>query len=112
LLHENFVDLCNVSVLVYLAIGYYGLEKNGSHQLLVYVNDVNLLGGNMNTTKKSTGTLLDFSLEVNAEKIEYMFMSRHQIAGQNRNIKIRLVKFFYNVVKLKYLQRQYEINEI
>jgi hypothetical protein len=48
---------------------------------------VNLLGGNENIIKKSTEVLLDASkevgLQVNAEKPEYMFMSRHQITGQN-----------------------------
>lgn len=43
---------------VYLAIGYYGLEEGGSHQLLVFVNYVNLLDENVNIIKKNTGTLI------------------------------------------------------
>jgi hypothetical protein len=31
---------------------------------------------------------MDGGLEVNAEKAEYMLLSRHQNAGQNHNIKI------------------------
>jgi hypothetical protein len=35
-----------------------GLKLNGTHQLLVYVDDVNLLGDNIDTIKK-TQTLID-----------------------------------------------------
>jgi hypothetical protein len=48
------------------------LESNGTHQLLVYANDIKLLGENINIIKKITETLTDASkkvgLEVNAEK--------------------------------------------
>jgi hypothetical protein len=68
-----------------------GLQLSGTHQLLVYADDVNLLGDNVDTIKKNK-KLIDTSkevcLEVNAEKIKYMLLSRHQKAGQNQNIKI------------------------
>jgi hypothetical protein len=52
-----------------------GLKLIGTFQPLVNADDVNLLGRNIDTTKKNTGTLLDASkdtsLEVNAGKIKY-----------------------------------------
>jgi hypothetical protein len=36
-----------------------GLKLNGTHQLLVYADDVNLLGDNIDTMKKTAETLID-----------------------------------------------------
>jgi hypothetical protein len=67
------------------------LKLNGTHQLLIYADDVNLLGDNTDTIKKHR-TLIDASnkvcLEANAEKTKYVLLFRQQNAGQNYDIRI------------------------
>jgi hypothetical protein len=67
---------------------------------MVYADDVNLLGNNIDTTKKHTGTIIEankkVSLEVNAEKFKYVLLSRHQKAGKHHNIK-KVNRSFENV---------------
>jgi hypothetical protein len=46
-----------------------GLKLSGTHQLLVYADDVNLLGDNTDTIKKNTETLIDAGKEVGLEVI-------------------------------------------
>jgi hypothetical protein len=83
-----------------------GLELNGTHQLLVYVDDDNLLGYSIKTTEENIEPLLeasrDIGLETNAEKTKYMIMSRYPNSGQNQNIRTAN-EAFKNVAKFKYL---------
>jgi hypothetical protein len=55
-----------------------GLKLNGTHQLLVYADDVNTLGGSIHSIKKNAEDLVaaskEIGLEVNAEKTKYMAM--------------------------------------
>jgi hypothetical protein len=56
-----------------------GIKLNGTHHLLVYTYAINILSGNIYTIKKNTEALAvssnETGLEVNAEKMRYMFMS-------------------------------------
>jgi hypothetical protein len=83
-----------------------GLELNGTLQLVVYDDDINLLGDSINTIEESIETHLEASrnigLEINAEKTKYMNMSRHPNSGQNQNIRIAN-ESFENMAKFKYL---------
>jgi hypothetical protein len=69
-----------------------GLKLNGTHQLLAYADDLNLLSDYIDTIKKNTETLIDASkevgLEINVEKTKYMLLSLRQNVGQNQDIKI------------------------
>jgi hypothetical protein len=62
-----------------------GLKLNGTYQLLVYTDNVNLLGDNIYTIKKNTLTSIDagkkVGLEVKTQKTQYMLLSRHQNTG-------------------------------
>jgi hypothetical protein len=75
-----------------------GLKLNGTHQILV--DNVSLLGDNIDTVKKNMETLIDAGkevcLEMNVEKPKYMLLSCHRNAGQSRDIKIAN-KSFENV---------------
>jgi hypothetical protein len=62
-------------------------DFNGTHELLAYADDVNLLGDNIDIIKKNTETLTDDSnetgLEINVQKTKQMLLSHYQNAGQN-----------------------------
>jgi hypothetical protein len=75
---------------------------------VVYADDVNLLGDNIDTTTKNTKIKIDarkeVGLEVNTETTKYMLLSHHQNAGQNHDIKILVAnRSFEKVAQLKYL---------
>jgi len=44
-----------------------GLKLNGTHQLLAYVDDVNILGGSVNTLKKNAEALVAATKEIGLE---------------------------------------------
>jgi hypothetical protein len=57
-----------------------GLKLNGTHQLLAYADDANILGGSVHTVKKNAEALVaatkETGLEVNAHKTKCITVSR------------------------------------
>jgi hypothetical protein len=82
------------------------LKLNRTNQLLVYTDDVNLLGDNIDIMKKNKEILIDtckeVGLKVNGETTKYKLLSRHQNAGQNHDKKIAN-RCFENVAPFKHL---------
>jgi hypothetical protein len=88
-----------------------GFILNVTHQLLVCVHDVNILGVNVHTVKEKTESLKVASkengIELNSDKIKYMVMSRDQNARRSHNIKtfncsferVELFKYFETSLK-------------
>ena len=69
-----------------------GLKLYGTHQLLAYADDVNILGGSVHNIKKNAEALVaatkEIGLEVNAHKTKYMTVSRDQNAGHIHSMKM------------------------
>jgi len=88
-----------------------GLKLNGTHQLLAYADDVNILAGSTYTLKENAEALVaatrETGLEVSADKTKYMVMSRDQYAGRIQSVRIdnstfeRMEEFKYLVTTLK-----------
>jgi sorting nexin-29 len=78
----------------------------GTHQLLAYADEINILGGSIHTLKENTEVLVaatrETGLEVSADKTKYMVMSRDQNAGRNHSVRIDN-STFERVEEIKYL---------
>jgi hypothetical protein len=83
---QVFFRICHLE----FRVNQEGLKLNGSHQILVYADDVNIEGGSVHTLRKNAEDFVVASkengLEVNSDKTKYMVMSREQNAGQSHNI--------------------------
>ena len=83
-----------------------GLKLSGTHQLLAYADDVNILGGSIHTLKENAEALVaatrETGLEVNADKTKYMVMSEDQNAGRIHSVRIDN-STFERVEEFKYL---------
>ena len=79
---------------------------NGKYQLLVYADNVNMLGENLQVIRENIEIFIkaskDICLETNSENTKYMIISRHENVIQNLIIVIKNLSF-ENVEKLKYL---------
>jgi sorting nexin-29 len=81
------------------------LKLDGTHQLLAYADEVNILGGSALTVKENAKSLVvatkEIGPEVNAIKSKYMIMSRDQKTGRSHRMRIdnssieRLEEFKY-----------------
>jgi hypothetical protein len=82
-----------------------GPELNGTHQLLAYGDDVNIVRENkdINKNMESLDARKEVGLEVNPEKTKYMLISRSQKRGQKHSIKT-LNWSFEDVAKFKYFR--------
>ena len=85
----------------------------GRRQLLIYADDVNILGGTIHTVNKNTEASVLSSnvigLAVNAGETKYKVMSCGKQAGQNHNIvgnksfeSVEQVKYLWTTIKIKF----------
>jgi hypothetical protein len=69
-----------------------GFKLNGTHQVLAYADDVNILGGSVHTVKGNAEALVvatkEIGLEVNADKTKYIVMFWDRNAGRGHSVKI------------------------
>jgi len=84
-----------------------GLELHGTHQLLAYVDAVNILGGSMLTLNENAEALVaatkENGLEISTDKTKHMVMSREQNAGRKHSVRINN-STFERVEEFKYLR--------
>jgi hypothetical protein len=68
-----------------------GLKLNGTHQILAYADDGNILGGSIHSIKENAEALVVSSkengLEVNTDKTKHMVTSKDQNAGRSHSMK-------------------------
>ena len=83
-----------------------GLKLNGTHLLLAYADDVNILGGSIHTLKENAEAIVaatrEIGMEVSAGKTKHMVMSRDQNAGRIHSVGIDN-STFERVEEFKYL---------
>ena len=102
MLYHLYFQLCFRGV----QVNQNGLKLNGIHQLLVYADYVNMMGGHVYNIKENAQALVvaskETGLEVNADKTKYMVMSRDQNAGRSHSMNTDNSSF-ERVEEFKYL---------
>ena len=87
-------------------VNQYGLILNGTYQLLVHADDVNILYGSVQTIENNKEALVvaskEIVLEVNADRTKFIVMPRGQNAGRSQDIKTDNSSF-EKVEEFKYL---------
>ena len=82
------------------------MKLNGTRQLLVYTDGVNIMDRNVQTIKKIPEALLigskEIGLDINADETKHMVMTVGQNAGRSHSIKNDNTSF-ERMEKLKYL---------
>jgi hypothetical protein len=82
-----------------------GLKLNGTHQLLAYADDVNILGGSVHTVKENSEALVvatkEIGLEVNADKTKYIIISRNQNFERSHIGSVEVLKYLGTLLKIK-----------
>jgi hypothetical protein len=99
---------CNFFALEYAIMGVQvnedSLKLNVTHKLLVYADEVNMLGGRVHTVKENAEALVVGSkerrLEVNADKTKYMVMSRDQNTRRNHNTRLIIFRLKSGTVQI------------
>ena len=81
------------------------MKLNGTHQLLVYADDINILGERVHIIKENEEALVvaskETGLEVNADKTKHMVTSRDQNVGRSHSTKTD-ISSFERVKEFKY----------
>jgi len=83
------------------------LKLNGTHQLLAYSDDVDIMGGSIHNLKENAEVLVAATKEtgleeLNADKAKNMVISRDQNAGRIHSMRIDN-STFERVEEFKYL---------
>ena len=94
-----------------------GLKLNGTHQLLFYVDDVNILGRSVHTIEKNTEALVvaskEISLEKNADKtlvVDCKEISLEKNADKTLVVDCKDISLEKNADKTKYMVMSREQN--
>jgi len=79
-----YLTVTNTHAIKRVQVIQKGMKLNGPHQLLVYADDVNIMGGIVHTIKENAEALVvantEIGLDINSDKTKYMVMCQDQNA--------------------------------